>query len=67
MKTDTDRRMLSFSVKTCQMILFTVSVLFFLKHNNISMFTSFSSSEVALITFSFQEISIFLFKTLFRQ
>ena len=62
MKTDTDIRMWSVSVETCQLILFAVlffSVFFFLKHDNVSMFASFSPSEVALIAFSFWEISIF--------
>ncbi len=66
MKTDTDMRIWSLSIEMCQLILFAVlfcllfSFLFphFLKHNNVSIFASFSPSEVALIAFSFQEIPI---------
>ncbi len=37
-----------------------VRILFFLKHDDISIFASFSPSEVALIAFSFWEIPISL-------
>ena len=66
MKTDTDMRIWSLSIEMCQLILF--AVLFFsvfsfpfscfLKHNDVSIFTSFSPSEVAFIAFSFREIPI---------
>jgi len=35
-----------------------VRILSFLKHDDVSIFTSFSPSEVALIAFSFREIPI---------
>jgi len=66
MKTNTDIRIWSLSIEMCQLILFAVlfcsvfSYLFshFLKHDDISIFASFSPSEVAFIAFSFQKISI---------